>query len=109
MVWSSFTAEDWLDGLGTEGGRILVDEEYRHAARITLEQGCQTAPFAITCGIYGWMLHTRFLSETSDARHEFARMKGALARIVDLIPTRSDAGALGPVSSAISDFVAQFP
>lgn len=109
MGWTSFKADDWLDGLGTEGGHIVLDEEYRRTARITLEEGCQTAPFAITCGIYGWMVHTRFLGSDGDARAEFLRMKKALAKIADMIPPKNADASLTPISGAISDFVAQFP
>lgn len=109
MGWISFKADDWLDGLGTEGGRIVLDQEYRRTARITLEEGCQTAPYAITCGIYGWMVHTRFLGGEGDPRGEFIRMKKALARIVDMIPAKNADASLAPISGAISDFVAQFP
>jgi hypothetical protein len=51
---------------GSEQGIILQDEEYAHETRITLEQ-CHYPPFAITCGIYGWMVHTTFASSKDEA------------------------------------------
>jgi len=51
---------------GSEGGVIVRDEEHALGARITLETGCGIAPYAITCGIYGWMMHTCFLEELAD-------------------------------------------
>lgn len=50
---------------GTEDGIIIKYEEYKDSIRITLE----TCPrygknvFAITCGIYGSMVHTCFYDE----------------------------------------------
>lgn len=49
--------------IGSENGEILADEEYKGACRITLEK-C-TRCYAITCGIYGGMVHTAF----ADADH----------------------------------------
>lgn len=60
---------DWWDTLhdenpyGSEGGIILLDEEYHQSCRITLEK-CERY-YAITCGIYGSMVHTVF----SDQEH----------------------------------------
>lgn len=57
-----------LDTIGTKGseeGIIQKDEEYNSSVRITLE----TCPrlgkkvYAITCGIYGSMVHTTFGDE----------------------------------------------
>ena len=49
--------------VGSEGGEILSDEEYKNACRITLEK-CEKY-YAITCGVYGAMVHTAF----SDVNH----------------------------------------
>ena len=49
--------------IGSEGGTILADEEYKNSCRITLEK-CEKY-YAITCGIYGSMVHTAF----SDFEH----------------------------------------
>lgn len=43
---------------GTENGEILFDEEYKNSCRITLER-CKKY-YAITCGVYGAMVHTVF-------------------------------------------------
>ena len=43
---------------GSENGIIIADEEYRNACRITLEK-CERH-YAITCGVYGAMVHTAF-------------------------------------------------
>jgi hypothetical protein len=44
---------------GSEEGIIPRDEEHPQEARIHLERDTRNAPFAITCGIYGCMMHTR--------------------------------------------------
>lgn len=43
---------------GSEGGVILADEEYQGGCRITLEK-CESY-CAVTCGVYGAMVHTAF-------------------------------------------------
>jgi len=67
---------------GSEGGIVLRDEEHALGARITLEKDCQFVPYAITCGIYGWMMHTCFLSEEGEAVHQYEAMKAELADLL---------------------------
>lgn len=47
---------------GSEDGIIIQDEEYNEACRITLEE-CSDR-YAITCGIYGHMVHTEYVDKT---------------------------------------------
>ena len=80
--------------------------------RITLEREGQTAPFAITCGIYGWMVHTRFFELETEAQSQFEDMKEELSRITSAAGL--DAGSMTDiksraVSEAMSDFVKRFP
>ena len=58
---------------GSENGEILYDEEYKGACTITLEK-CEKY-YAITCGIYGGMMHTAF----SDSKH-FQEMYDAMKK-----------------------------
>jgi hypothetical protein len=88
--WYPFAAGSTMGETGSEGGFILLDEEYSGGARITLERDGHHAPFAITCGIYGWMAHTRYLATEQEANEAFEAMKAELARIVDLIPSQDD-------------------
>lgn len=105
MAWSQLPPDG--EGLGSEGGKILLDEDYDGCARITLEEGGGAAPFAITCGIYGWMVHTRFFGEAMEARASYDAMKPGLAQIVEMIPLQGDpnsAAKMGQASEAISAF-----
>lgn len=86
---------DWelFDGgpRGSEGGVVVADEEYREASRITLERDVSSRiAAAITCGIYGWMMHTRFFSNLDTARQAYEAMKIDLAAIVDKIPLNDE-------------------
>jgi hypothetical protein len=74
---------------GTEGGIIILDEEHDLGARITLER-FEGGGGAITCGIYGWMVHTRFFDTEADPRAEVELMKIDLGRILWRIPQKSD-------------------
>ena len=67
-----------------------ADEENDAGARVTLERSGRTAPFAITCGIYGWMAHTHFLGTEVEARAAFQAIKAELGRMLDLIPQNDD-------------------
>jgi hypothetical protein len=94
----SDTADPWypFDGgrsvgtPGSEAGTILADDEHALGARITLERDCRVAPFAITCGVYGWMVHARRLGEDADARADYDAMKQALGDIILAIPLDND-------------------
>lgn len=68
------------DIIGSEGGVILDDEEYRGQCRITLER-CK--PYdAITCGVYGDMVHTVFTAP--EKSHQlFEMMKKDLQAFID--------------------------
>jgi predicted transposase len=60
-VWRPFEDGETGSSEGSKGGTFLRDEEYDAGARITLERCAYGISFALTCGIYGWFIHTRFL------------------------------------------------
>jgi hypothetical protein len=109
-MWRPFENGATVGQHGSEGGVIVRDEEHESGARATLERGCGSAPWAVTCGIYGWFFHTRFLR--SEAEAEFPAMLDGMAAILDVIPRVDDPGAdarMGAVSEAIQEFVSRFP
>lgn len=68
------------DSIGREGGIIIADEEYKESCRITLER-CEMYD-AITCGVYGSMMHTAFC-ESSHSLEVFDNMKKDLQEFID--------------------------
>ena len=109
-MWRPFENGATVGQPGSEGGATIRDEEHEAGSRITLERGCGSAPWAVTCGIYGWFFHTRFLG--SEAEAEFPAMQDSLAAILDIVRRVDDPGAdvqMGTVGEAISEFVARFP
>ena len=66
--------------VGSEGGEILSDEEYKNACRITLEK-CEKY-YAITCGVYGAMVHTAF-SDVNHYQKKYEAMKRDLQDFID--------------------------
>ena len=110
MTWKTIAAGTTIGGEGSENGTILQDEEFRDRARITLEKDGKSAPFAITCGIYGWMFHTRFFSSLPETTVEYERMKAALS---DLLASSADRPSTVAESAdfleAIKEFVRRFP
>ena len=81
--WYPFEDSATLGLAGSEGGSILRDDEHPAGARITLEKETTVAPFAITCGIYGYMVHTRFFGLESEATSQYDEMKNALSAILE--------------------------
>jgi len=59
-MWDPFDSGTTIGQTGSESGRIMRDEQHSRGARITLERDTRAAPFAITCGAYGWMVHACF-------------------------------------------------
>jgi hypothetical protein len=98
---------------GTEGGAVISDERHDpHGARITLERDAKVAPFAITCGLYGWMIHTCFFSNLDGAMRAYEAMKTDLSMLVSLVPfdTEPDVEAKREaLTDAIGDFVDRYP
>lgn len=65
--------------IGSEGGAVILDEEYKKSCRITLEK-C-TKYYAITCSIYGGMVHTIFCSANFQSIYD--RVKKELQEFMD--------------------------
>ena len=110
-MWRPFESGKTIGSNGSESGSIIRDEEHELGARITLESGTTVAPFAITCGVYGWMFHTRFFSSESEAMESFDSMKDSLAVILEMIPSKDDynEATMQSVVLAIGNFVERFP
>ena len=67
----------------TEGGTVVRTEECPYWSLITLERDCAHGiPFAITCGIYGAMMHTVFRRAEAEAVATYEAMKVDLERLV---------------------------
>lgn len=112
MSWAALENGATVGSRGSENGVIVIDEEHSIGARITLERDGAIAPFSITCGIYGWMFHTRFLSTLAAAEADFRDMKNALDVILLGIPSEGDPDVnvrMNAVSDAIAEFVDRFP
>lgn len=107
-LWYPFDNGSTLAQKGSEGGTILRDEERPNEARITLERDGSIAPFAITCGIYGCMVHTRFFSLESEACAQYDQMRIALA---ELLLTEYEGGPEGSRSflDGVAAFVETYP
>ena len=111
MGWSSIKPR-WFPKRGSNDGIIIVDEEHTEGARITLERKPHNAPFAITCGIYDWMVHTRFFGDEQVARQALEDMKRDIESILALVPRVDEADLdkkMDAVIAAIGDFVEKHP
>jgi hypothetical protein len=111
-MWQPFDEGKSIGLRGSEDGCIIQDEEHQEGARITIEHDGRIAPFSITCGIYGWMAHTRFFSDEETTMQEYEKMKISLDEILQAIPTANELEVeekIATVTNAISNFVEQFP
>ena len=109
--WYPFDEGRSIGQTGSENGVIIGDEEYPIGARITLERDGY-APFTITCGIYGWMVHTRFFADSAVAHSEMAAMKDEIAAILEYVmrPEGLTEDALkNEIAERIASFVEHFP
>lgn len=101
MRWVDFDNGRTIDQIGAESGVIIRDCAHPLGARITLETGDVT-PYAITCGIRGYMVHTRFFSAESNAHQEFELMAAALEVVLRALA--DDAVADDPAAWFIERF-----
>jgi hypothetical protein len=110
MDWYAFDDGKTLGERGSEEGVITRDEELDDGARITLEREARGIPFAITCGIYGWMVHTRFFGAESEAEAAYQNMRDDIGRILAVVRSGTDPdGGSRAVSQLISQFFERFP
>src|SRR3954469_23184483 len=72
MAWRAYEGGASIGGKGSEDGEILRGEEHARGERITLERTL-SRPYshAITCGVYGWMVHTCFADSDAAAQARF--------------------------------------
>jgi len=106
--WNAFDNGATLGQRGSEDGVTIRDEEHSLGARITLERDGAIAPFAITCGIYGWMMHTRFFRLETEASSQYDLMRNAIAELLEKASMSSD-GGLEVLTGGVSAFVETYP
>jgi hypothetical protein len=82
MSWLPIDDGTTIGTCGSEGGVIILDEEHSFGARVTLERGGGTAPWSVTCGVYGDFMHTAFASSEIEGRKKYLDMKVDLEKIM---------------------------
>ena len=82
MSWVPIIDGETIGTPGSEEGVIVLDEEHPSGARVTLERGGHTAPWSVTCGIYGTFMHTAFTSTEAEGRAKYSAMKVGLEEIM---------------------------
>jgi hypothetical protein len=110
ILWQPFENGNTLGQSGSEEGIIVRDEEHSLGARISLERDTRVAPFAITCGIYGWMMHTRFFTYQDEAEGQYDNMKIALASLLESADkTAGIDGGRQAMLDGIDAFIGNYP
>ena len=80
--WSPVDDGATIGTVGSEGGAVLRDDEHPIGSRITLERGGAAAPFAVTCGIYGSMVHTAYAGTEAEASAMYEAMRDRLSELL---------------------------
>lgn len=80
--WHPYSDGTTIGTSGSEDGNILADEEYKDLCHITLEK-CKRHD-AVTCGIYGAMMHTAFC-DTGAGHEMYASMKHELEHFCEQV------------------------
>jgi hypothetical protein len=108
--WLSSENGATLGQTGSEEGTIVRDEEHSLGARITLERDACVAPFAVTCGIYGWMIHTRFFGNEAEAEAQYDLMKTGMSALLEKAEQAADIdGGRQVLMDGVSKFVGTYP
>ena len=108
MSWTPCDHGATIGATGSEGGIILRDEEHGMGARITIEES-RNPPFAITCGIYGVMVHTAFAATELEAGNAYDAMKAEIEMLLDLWPNAdAEPSAKDRFYEAVSAFAAKY-
>ena len=97
---------------GTEGGIVVRDEEHPAGLRLTLEEDPARSFYSVTCGVVGWLVHSRFFDNEAAAHAAWDEMKPALLELVVQLPA-GGAKPLEPATRAagakLGAFMARFP
>ena len=99
MNWHPMDGGETIGTRGSEEGVIVLDEEHTSGARVTLERGGCTAPWSVTCGIYGAFMHTAFASSEAEGLTKYSDVKPDLEKII----TESDRDARYAMMKHIAD------
>ncbi|XXF81290.1 hypothetical protein P2318_16485 [Myxococcaceae bacterium GXIMD 01537] len=108
-TWEPAHGGSTLGMAGSEGGVIARDEDLSGAARLTLEEDASRGFYALTCGVEGWMVHTRYFSDAAEAHSAFEAMKPALAELLSRLPTERGPAGLRAGGALLSAFISRFP
>ena len=79
-MWSE--NEEAIGSTGSENGIIILDLEHSEGARISLEEKSTVAPFSITIGIYGLLMHTIFCSDKIEADEKISLIKQLIEKAI---------------------------
>jgi hypothetical protein len=68
-LWTSLMQN--IGQSGSEGGKIVRDDELPEVGRVTVEQKTRSEPeldyYCVTIGVYGLLVHTAFFNRWDDA------------------------------------------
>lgn len=103
--WQPYNRGRSIGVKGSEGSRIVRDEEHPLGARMTIKQGKDYV--SVSCSISGKIDHTRFFKEMKAAEQEYSTMQNEMTKVIRAISSARAADI--KVWEAISGFVARFP
>ncbi len=80
--WRTFEDGTTIGTIGSEGGKILKDEENTFGARLTLEDKGDVAPASITIGVYGIMFHTYYFDTIEEGLLSINQFKTRIEKLI---------------------------
>ncbi len=111
-AWQPYEGGSTLGLSGSEGGTISWDEQYAGTARLTLEEDESRSFYALTCGVAGWLVHTRFFGSRDEAVAAFQEMRPALEELQARLPKedpRKQRDAARAGGALLAAFIGRFP
>ena len=110
--WQPYEGGSTLGMSGSQGGTITWDEHFAGQVRLTLEQDMSRSFHAITCGISGWLVHSRFFGSAPEAFAAYEELRPALVELWAELPEggpRSTPDAARKGGPLLAAFIARFP
>ena len=103
--WKPYNKGRSIGMKGSEGSKVVRDEEHPLGARMTIKQGQDYV--SVSCSIAGKIDHTRFFKEMKAAEKEYKTMQKEMDAVLGVISSARSADI--KVWEAISIFVTRFP
>lgn len=81
-LWDDTDEGNTLGTIGSEGGKIIRDEEHDLGARITLEGKGDVSAASVVLDIYGVITHTCSYNSIEEAKADLGQLKSKIEKLL---------------------------